>query len=262
MGCQLHSSNPQILCKIPRNKPTHLFSIPSLQPKPRIQTVTLSSSNNNNNNNNNQTKQQPISISTTTLTQTQAPKTDSYSVKFETLSGCKLGISRYPDFEYNAEGGRGTGTGTKIIDDDFDGEISVCFDLKALYIPPLMSSTTRFLGLPLPPFLKIHIVPELLQGRIDRESGKVDLEFKAKFWFSVGSVYKAPPLVVATVLTSEESKGTLRSGRGERLDKEGRCRLVGVATVQPIDDFLLDSFLALPTECLAILNAMISFSIN
>lgn len=91
---------------------------------------------------------------------------------------------------------------------------------------------------------------------------KVDLEFKARFLFSIGSIYKARPLLVETVLTSEESKGTVRSGRGDRLDKEGRCRLVGVATVEPINDFLMDSFLSLPTECLADLNAVISFPKN
>lgn len=44
------------------------------------------------------------------------------------------------------------------------------------------------------------------------------------------------------------------------MDGQGRCRLVGVATVDPIDDFLMNSFLGLPTECLADLNAVISFS--
>lgn len=90
----------------------------------------------------------------------------------------------------------------------------------------------------------------------------MDLEFKAKFWFSVGKLYKAPPLLVGTVLTSEETGGTIRSGRGERLDEKGRCRLVGVATVQPIDDFFMNSFLGLPTECLAKLNAIISVSLK
>jgi hypothetical protein len=89
---------------------------------------------------------------------------------------------------------------------------------------------------------------------------QIDLEFMAKFWFSVGTIYRAPPLLVKTVLTSEESKGTIRSGRGKRLDKEGNCRLVGVATVDPIDDFLMNTFLGLPTECLANLNAVISLS--
>lgn len=81
----------------------------------------------------------------------------------------------------------------------------------------------------------------------------------AKFWFSVGNIYRAPPLLVKTVLTSEESNGVIRSGRGERLDREGKCRLVGVATVQPIDDVFMNTFLGLPSECLANLKAEISF---
>ncbi|KAL4314117.1 hypothetical protein AHAS_Ahas15G0053000 [Arachis hypogaea] len=37
--------------------------------------------------------------------------------------------------------------------------------------------------------------------------------------------------MVKTVLTSEESKGDMKSGRGKRLDEEGNCRLVGVAKI-------------------------------
>ncbi|RDY10748.1 hypothetical protein CR513_04681 [Mucuna pruriens] len=195
-----------------------------------------------------------------TSTSIETPTTEAYSVSFKTEKGCKLGISRYPDFEYDAEGGGGTGIGAKVTQNPANNDLPVSFDLETLYIPPLTSSTTKFLGLPLPPFLKIDIVPEALQGSINQESGKVDLEFKAKFLFSAGSFYKAPPLLVKTVLTSEEIKGTMKSGRGKRLDKEGKCRLVGVATVDPIDDFLMNSFLGLPTECLADLNAVISIS--
>lgn len=89
---------------------------------------------------------------------------------------------------------------------------------------------------------------------------QVDLEFKAKFLFSVGNLYRAPPLLVATILTSEGSRGAMKAGRGDRLGGDGRCRLVGVATVDPIDDVLMNSFLGLPTECLAELNADISLS--
>lgn len=88
----------------------------------------------------------------------------------------------------------------------------------------------------------------------------MDLDFRARFWFSVGRIYRAPPLLVETRLTSEESKGSIRSGRGRRLDGGGACTLVGVATVAPVDDLLMDSFLRLPTECIALLNARISFS--
>ncbi|KAK1262732.1 hypothetical protein QJS04_geneDACA000982 [Acorus gramineus] len=179
--------------------------------------------------------------------------------KFQTLKACKLGISWYPNFEYDASGGSGTGTGTGTTCDGAMplDNISVSFNAKTLYVPPLTSATTRFLGLPLPPFLKIEIVPEILQGTINKDSGKVDLEFKAKFWFSVGSIYRAPPLLVETVLTSEESKGQMKVGKGERLDGEGKCRLVGVSTVTRIDDFFMDTFLGSPTECIADLNARI-----
>ncbi|KAL2334592.1 hypothetical protein Fmac_015805 [Flemingia macrophylla] len=190
----------------------------------------------------------------------EPPTTEAYTVSFKTEKGCKLGISRYPDFEYDAEGGIGTGVGAKVSENSANNDLPVSFDLETLYIPPLTSSTTKFLGLPLPPFFKIDIVPEAFQGSINQESGQVDLEFTAKFLFSAGSLYKAPPLLVKTVLTSEESKGIVKSGRGKRLDKEGKCRLVGVATVDPIDDFLMNSFLSLPTECLADLKAIISIS--
>ncbi|XVF12424.1 hypothetical protein REPUB_Repub08aG0117200 [Reevesia pubescens] len=228
MGCKLNSLELPIFCQVPPRKPSF-----------RTKTIAFSSYASNNS------------------VETQLPKTDVYNVSFKTREACKLGISRYPDFEYNAEGGTGTGTGSKITNGN---ELSVSFDLKTLYIPPLTSATTTFLGLPLPPFLKIDIAPQLFQGNIDQESGKVDLEFLAKFCFSVGSIYSAPPLLVKTVLTSEESKGKSRSGRGERLDKEGNCKLVGVASVDPIDDFFMNSFLGLPTECLAKLNAVITLS--
>ncbi|GLT54795.1 hypothetical protein SLA2020_279630 [Shorea laevis] len=239
--CKLNSPNPPLVCKFPTKSP-------KLGPK----TITCSSSSSSNDQ-----KQQQI---TTAATQIQVLEANAYSVKFRTLGACKLGISRYPDFEYEAVGGIGSGSGTKVPDGELNDEIAVSFDIKTLYIPPLSSATTRFLGLPLPPFLKIEIAPELFQGSIHRESGKIDLEFMAKFWFSVGTLYRAPPLLVKTVLTSEESKGSIRSGRGKRLDKEGKCRLVGVATVDPIDDFLMNTFLGLPTECLANLNAVISLS--
>ncbi|KAL3834502.1 hypothetical protein ACJIZ3_009238 [Penstemon smallii] len=236
MGCQIHSLNPQLLYRtLPHSSRTKQLSL------------CFSSYNNLSEEN---------SISTATIKQTS----EVYNVNFKTLGSCKLGISRYPDFEYNAAGGKGSGTGTRILESDLNNEVSVDFDVETVYIPPLSTATTKFLGLPLPPFLKIDIVPEVFQGKINQESGKVDLKFKAKFLFSVGSIYKAPPLLVETVLTSEESKGEIRNGRGEKLNEDRICRLVGVAKVEPINDFFMDTFLSLPTECLADLNAIISFS--
>ncbi|XP_061351563.1 uncharacterized protein LOC133296570 [Gastrolobium bilobum] len=234
MSSKINSLSPPIPCNFYTKKP-------KLR---RRNTVIFSSSTSS--------EKQPKTIET--------PTTETYTVSFKTERACKLGISRYPDFDYDAEGGIGNGSGTKVTDNQANNDLLVSFDPETLYIPPLTSSTTKFLGFPLPPLLKIDIVPEAFQGSINLESGKVDLEFKAKFLFSAGGLYKAPPLLVKTVLTSEESKGTMKSGRGKRLDEEGKCRLVGVATVDPIDDFLMNSFLGLPTECLADLNAVISIS--
>ncbi|KAL9272238.1 hypothetical protein AKJ16_DCAP25526 [Drosera capensis] len=182
------------------------------------------------------------------LTSSSSSSSSSYKVRFDSLEGCKLGIARYPDFDYNARGGGGQGEGKVVNEQQVEGEGE--FDVEGLYIPPLSYATTKFLGLPLPPFLKIEIAPEVFQGRIGKLSGKVNLEFKAKFVFSIGTLYKAPPLLVATILTSEESTGEMRSGRGQRLDNAGLCRLVGAASVEPINDLFMNTFLSLPTECL------------
>ncbi|CAH2043900.1 unnamed protein product [Thlaspi arvense] len=187
-----------------------------------------------------------------------------YSVSFKTIGTGKLGISRYPDFEYSPRGGSGTGAARKIIGGDnnaSNSELSVSFDVGTLYIPSLTSQTTKFLGFPLPPFLKIDISPEFFQGTVDPESGKVELEFTAKFCFTAGGgIYRAPALEVKTVLTTEESIGESKRGRGERMDGEGKCRLVGVAKVETVDDLFMNTFLSLPAECLADLQAVISVS--
>lgn len=162
MVCKINPSNPPILCQLATRKPSY-----------RIRTVAFASYN---------PDQQDQSSSTITTTQSRQSKADVYTANFKSLRACKLGIAKYPDFEYNAEGGKGNGTGaTKITDGEFNEEISVSFDLKTLYIPPLTSATTKFLGLPLPPFLKIDVVPELFQGSINRESGQVKL-YAAHFY--------------------------------------------------------------------------------
>ena len=96
------------------------------------------------------------------------PGTDTLSVEFRTREGCGLGIARYPDFAYDAQGGRGAGAGSGE-----GGTLLVDFDVASLYIPPMSGATTRFLGLPLPPFLKIDILPVALGGTIDRATGQV-----------------------------------------------------------------------------------------
>lgn len=158
MSSRINSSNLPIPHGLPTNSPRFNTSSNSLKFKSRPHSVPSSYSSPSSQESLDKVKQSP----------------DAWNVKFETLEGCKLGISRYPDFEYNAKGGIGTAIG-RIEEDKArnDDTMSVSFEAGTLYIPPLTGATTKFLGLPLPPFLKIDIVPEFFQGTISKGSGKV-----------------------------------------------------------------------------------------
>eukprot|EP00270_Netrium_digitus_P004402 TRINITY_DN1547_c0_g1_i1.p1 TRINITY_DN1547_c0_g1~~TRINITY_DN1547_c0_g1_i1.p1 ORF type:complete len:343 (+),score=32.64 TRINITY_DN1547_c0_g1_i1:49-1077(+) len=163
---------------------------------------------------------------------------------------CGLGVSLYPDFVYDPRGGGGEGT---AIDVEDGNKIFVSFDPSSVLIPSVDSRSTTLLGLPIPPPLLISIIPKELEGFIDRSTGKVELHFRSEFRFSAGPLYRAPPLLVDTVLTTEISKGLTRQGTGSRLDSNGNCVLVGTARISPVNDAFLDKFLMLPTDVLAVL---------
>lgn len=92
-------------------------------------------------------------------------------MKLRTSKGCGLGVSRYPDFVYNAEGGSGTGKAVKME----DGRWRVQFDIAAVKIPDVDFHTTTLFGIPLPPPIRIQIVPDSLEGVADLETGKVSI---------------------------------------------------------------------------------------
>lgn len=196
----------------------------------------------------------------------------SSAARLTTLADCGLRISVYPPFSYDASGG-GARVGTVGAAEESQSSASggdagedkkspLSFDPGAVSIPALDSRTTRFLGLPLPPGLRIDIEPLRLAGWVRRATGEVSLDFEANFRFSAFGLYRPPPLFVSTTLTTGEarSKGKVEgsgrlSGRGEPLRADGSVALSGVAVVEPVGDFFLDSFLMLPTECLAELRA-------
>ncbi|CAI7792944.1 unnamed protein product [Closterium sp. NIES-54] len=182
------------------------------------------------------------------------------TVEIQIGDNCGLGVAIYPDFSYSpggVAGGGGSGTATDLTDGS--DRVEIVFDPQTLNIPPLRYDTTRFLGLPLPPPLKIDIAPAALRGYLERSTGKVELTFISKFFFTAGPIYTAPPLTVETILTTESSAGPIRSAKGSRLDASGKCTLVGVARVPPVNDSFLDTFLLLPTDVLAVLPAELRF---
>ena len=172
-------------------------------------------------------------------------------LQLTTLDGCGLAIGGYPRFRYDASGGTGLASLGPLGGDGFQ---SVRFETSSLQIPDLEFGTTRVLGLPLPPGLRIAIVPERLEGSLNASSGAVHLHFRARFFFGVGRFYRAPALLVETELTTGGVDSRRHRVEGETLDGQGNALLVGVAQVLPSGEGWVDRFLGLPDEALALLR--------
>ena len=172
-----------------------------------------------------------------------------------TEAGCALAIGAYPRFQYDGRGGGGVAFPSEPLG---AGWRSLTFDPASLVIPPLSRHTTRFLRVPLPPGLRIAIEPLRLAGRWHPESGRVELEFLARFRPLLAARPVAPDLVVATLLATRTVEGRRHQAEGTPLDAQGRGVLVGIATVEPTGSAWVDRFLGLPDEALAVLRCRIS----
>lgn len=67
------------------------------------------------------------------------------------------------------------------------------------------------------------IVVWVLQGLVNRMSGEANIDFISKFYFTVGSLYAAAPLIVKANLTTDMDEGQLFSAQGKKLEN-GRGR--------------------------------------
>ncbi|WP_320676707.1 hypothetical protein [Prochlorococcus sp. MIT 1300] len=172
-------------------------------------------------------------------------------VQLKSLIDCELAIGGYPRFKYDATGGGGVG---QVSTNDQGEHEKITFDTNTLLIPPLNTKSTKVLGLPLPPYLEISVKTKKLCGEINRLNGKVNLQFEALFCFSIGNLIKAPDLIVKTNLTTGEARSSRHSVKGKLVSPEGVATLVGIANVAPTGNTILDKFLGLPDEALAILN--------
>mmetsp|Transcript_7349 Transcript_7349/g.18236 ORF Transcript_7349/g.18236 Transcript_7349/m.18236 type:complete len:237 (-) Transcript_7349:358-1068(-) len=175
-------------------------------------------------------------------------------VKLRTQKNCELAVSVYPMFAYNALGGGGWAT----VTDEGQGIVRVQFDADGLVIPPLCWKTASIFGVPIPPPLNIAIKPQRLEGTMNTITGEVNLNFDAEFEFTAGPLYKAPPLVVKTLLTTGTTQGRFRKATGSPV-VNGVGKLVGAATVEKTGDAFMDTFLMLPTDALAIMVADFAF---
>ena len=171
------------------------------------------------------------------------------------LSNCCLRISNYPYFNYNGSGGGGIAE----VKTEQNKDIKYLkFDKNTFNIPPLTWKTTKFLGFPMLPGLKISMLLHKLEGTFDEKSGKLLLEFESKFILSILNVLKFPELDVKTCLTTDKKKTLLNDVEGKCVGVRGEVTLVGIAIIPPSGNKLLDYFLQLPNEALAILKCKIT----
>jgi len=175
-------------------------------------------------------------------------------MQLKSLKGCRLKIGSYPPFSYNACGGGGIGT---LQPGSGDNLVYVNFSSQRFSIPPLVSRTTKFLYLPLPPGLKIEIFMDKLEGTIEKDSGNILFKFESKFTFSIGNIIKFPYLLVKTSLSTGQVQGKLHKGKGIPLQKDGKTKLVGISIIPKTGSKFLDTFLSLPNEALAELKCEI-----
>lgn len=164
-------------------------------------------------------------------------------------------MSFYPRFRYNAVGGGGWGTVTNLG----DGKLHLNFDTSVLIIPDMSYRTATLMGLlPIPPPLNIAIKPRSLEGVLDQVTGEVNLNFESEFYFTAGPIYQPPALKIRTVLTTEGTQGRTLSATGQRLVGNSGV-LVGTATVERTGDGLMDNFLQLPADALAVMSCEFMF---
>ncbi len=178
------------------------------------------------------------------------------NVKMKSSSDCRLSIGPYPQFSYDSTGGGGPGE--LSIGEDKEGTAKITFLPENFIVPSLNFKTTKILGIPFPPGLEININTKKLEGYLNKNTGEVSLEFEASFKFHIKDLYSAPDLIIKTNLTTEIVTQRGKEVRGVRLDKESNVKLVGKSLVPITNDYLLNKFLMLPSEALAILNCQIT----
>ena len=175
-------------------------------------------------------------------------------MNLKSLDGCKLVIGTYPPFSYDARNGGGEATLDKT---DKANIQSVIFKPNNFSIPPLTWENTKFLNVPLPPGLKIEMLMDKLEGTIDKNTGEIILFFESRFKFSICSIFFFPDLLVKSLLQSGKVKSNLYEENGFGLRKDGKAKLVGIALIPITGNKVLDKFLDLPNEALAVLNCEI-----
>ena len=178
-------------------------------------------------------------------------------MQLESLKGCKLRIGKYPYFVYDARGGGGYAE-TNLKKRSQDSHLEVKFNPTNFSIPAINWRTTKFLYLPLPPGLEININVDKLEGFIEHSKGIISLQFESRFIFRIFNLYSFPELQIKTTLSSNFSKDKICQSSAESIQKDGKCTLIGASIIPATGNKLLDLFLGLPNDALAILHCKVT----
>ena len=171
-------------------------------------------------------------------------------MRLKSLKGCKLAIGNYPYFDYDASGGGGDAS---LIHRDKDSNQYLIFDPNNFSIPALNWRTCKILGLPIPPGIEIIMCLDKLEGTYNQAKGDISLEFESRFILKLFYIIHFPELIVRTCISNEKVKSKMHQFEGERVKNDGATILGGIATIPPTGNKLLDIFLGLPNEALAVL---------
>ena len=123
-----------------------------------------------------------------------------------------LGVSSWPDFDYDASGATTLGV-VEPPDEKHPDALRLRFDVRTFEGPPVCGRTTRVFGVPLPPGVRIDIVPLSLHGWLDPDTGACALDFDAEFRGSVfgEGFIKLPAMTVRSPLTTGAARGQRRA---------------------------------------------------
>ena len=127
-----------------------------------------------------------------------------------------LGVSSWPDFDYDASGATTLGV-VEPPDAKHPGALRLRFDVRTFEGPPVCGRTTRVFGVPLPPGVRIDIVPLSLRGWLDPATGACALDFDAEFRGSIfgEGFVKLPAMTIRSPLTTGAARGARRAAVGK-----------------------------------------------
>ena len=178
-------------------------------------------------------------------------------MRLKSLNGCKLAIGRYPYFDYDASSGGGEAS---LSYSNKESNQYLKFDPNNFLIPSLNWRTCKVLGLPFPPGLEIVIHLDKLEGIYNRSKGDISLEFESRFILKLFSIIYFPQIIVRTCLSNAKVNSKIHHFEGKSVQKNGTTIIGGIATIPPTGNKLLDIFLGLPNEALAVLKCNLIFN--